>query len=304
MSGHSHEHGAPNDDAHDDDAQQSHAHAHSHAHSHDSDFDWARWAEQLELEAATLMPLIDDVVAIHTPGVDWATAQHVLDLGCGPGVISCALAHHAPHAHVTALDSSVQLLTRVRHHAVEQQVATRVHTLEADMEAVLPALRPMDVVWAGMVLHHVADRPAVLGNLRGILQPGGTLVMIEFAGPPEALPADDPAQGAWDRLEAGVVASRNERIGVDPNTIDWPQLLADAGFELITDDVLSADHCPPLDDVARQWLQRHVERSIEWLDGTLSDDDVVALSALAARDDLSLRHERRVLTARRPLAAS
>ena len=296
MSGHSHDHSH----AHDPD------HSHDHDHSHDSDFDWARFAEQLELEATTLMPLIDDVVGGHTPSVDWPTVHHVLDLGCGPGVISCALARHAPRAHITALDSSVPLLSRVRHHATEAHVATRVHTLEADMEAVLPALRPMDVVWAGMVLHHVADRAAVLGNLLHILQPGGTLVMIEFADPPEALPADDPAIDAWNRMEAGVVASRNQRIGVDPNTIDWPTLLAAAGFEAITDATLSAVHDAPLGDAARQWLQRHVERGIEWLDGTLAADDVTQLTAVAAaiptRDDLTLRHERRVLTARRPLA--
>jgi SAM-dependent methyltransferase len=289
-----------------------HQHGHDHAHQHSqhgsqaSDFEWAQWAEQLELEATTLMPLIDDVVRGHTPSIDWPTVQHVLDLGCGPGVISCALAQHAPHAHIAALDSSVPLLARVRHHANEAHLATRVHTLEADMEAVLPALRPMDVVWAGMVLHHVADHSAVLRNLLHILQPGGTLVIIEFADPPTALPVDDPALDAWNHMEAGVAASRNERIGLDPLTIDWPKLLAGVGYESITDAVLSAHHDAPLDAAARWWLQRHVERGVEWLDGTLSDDDVAQLTTVAAdistRDDLTLRHERRVLTARRPLA--
>jgi len=176
-------------------------HQHGHSHQHDHDFDWETWAGQLELEADTLMPLIDEVVAQHTPDVDWSTIQHVLDLGCGPGVISCALAHHAPRAHVTALDSSVQLLTRVRAHAITQQVATRVHTVEADMEAVLPALRPMDVVWAGMVLHHVANAALVLAKLHTLLHPGGTLVMIEFADAPVALPPGDPAADAWNRLQ-------------------------------------------------------------------------------------------------------
>lgn len=297
MSGHSHD-PSPHD-AH------SHGHSHSHGH-HDDDFDWVQWADQLELEALTLMPLIDTIVEHHTANVDWSTAQHVLDLGCGPGVISCALAQHAPHAQVTALDSSPELLARVRHRAAAQRLATRVHTLEADMEAAMPPLRPMDVVWAGMVLHHVADRPAVLSSVLRLLQPGGTLVMIEFAGPPEALPADDPLTEAWQRMESGVVASRNGRLGVDPNTIDWPTLLAEAGFEAITDITLSAEHEAPIGATERRWVQRHIVRSIEWLDGTMQPDDVDALTALAdtvpSRDDLVLRHERRVLTARRPLS--
>jgi SAM-dependent methyltransferase len=280
----------------------SHDHQHEHGHHHDDDFDWSNFAEQLELEAGVLMPLIDDVVANHTPDVDWPTVQHVLDLGCGPGVISCALARHAPRAHVAALDSSVQLLSRVREHAAAQQLATRVHTLEADMEAVLPAIRPMDVVWAGMVLHHVADPANVLSNLRALLQPGGTLVMIEFAGHPTAVPAGDAAEDAWNRMEAGVSESRNQRIGVDPLTIDWPGLLSAGGFDHITDQTLVVHRPAPLDATSKAWLERHIHRSIEWLDGQLSDADVADLSPLASRDDLFVRQERRVLTARRPLS--
>ncbi|MEI8238337.1 MAG: methyltransferase domain-containing protein [Actinomycetota bacterium] len=280
-------------------------HQHGHSHQHDHDFDWETWAGQLELEADTLMPLIDEVVAQHTPDVDWSTIQHVLDLGCGPGVISCALAHHAPRAHVTALDSSVQLLTRVRAHAITQQVATRVHTVEADMEAVLPALRPMDVVWAGMVLHHVANAALVLAKLHTLLHPGGTLVMIEFADAPVALPPGDPAADAWNRLQVGVTASRNARLGLDPLAIDWPALLDAARFDHVTDQTITTLRPAPLDDVPRTWLQQHILRGVEWLEDELSDDDVAVLTTLAdtiaTRDDVFVQSERRVITARRPV---
>jgi SAM-dependent methyltransferase len=40
---------------------------------------------------------------------------------------------------------------------------------------------PADVVIASLSLHHVADPAAILGRVRGMLRPGGTLVVIEWA---------------------------------------------------------------------------------------------------------------------------
>ena len=262
---------------------------------------------RLEGDATMVLPIVDDIVQSLSAQVEWATATHLLDLGCGPGIVTCALARHAPVAHVTALDSSVPLLARVRHHAAEAHLATRVHTVEADIETALPALRPMDVVWAGMVLHHLADPGEVLTGLLHALQPGGTLVMLEFAGAPAALPDDDPlaVDGTWARLEAATTAARNERLGLDPVTVDWAALLTGAGFTGITDTTMVAHHRAPLEATAREWLERHVRSGIEFVGDALSAADVAALTALAhqvsTRNDLFVSMERRVLTARRPI---
>ena len=289
--------------------QHGHGHAHDHdqaqaqAHVHDSDFDWEAMADHLELEATMLLPMVDEIIRVHTPHVDWPAVHRVLDLGSGPGIITCALAEHAPAAQVTALDTSVPLLNRARAHAATHDLARRVHTMEADMEAVLPALRPMDVIWTGMVLHHVADPAAVLGGLRNLLQRGGTLVMIEFAGRPTALPENDPVVGAWTRMEAAVFGGIAARLGRDPLTIDWPTLLAAAGFRDVSDHTLVAMHPAPLTAPARDWLTAHLRRSVEWTADEIGADDAATLTELAAqvatRDDLFVRAERRVLIARR-----
>ena len=281
-------------------------HDHHHDHHHDQDFDWEAMADQLELEATLLLPLVGEIVRDHTPFVDWPSAHHILDLGCGPGVITCALARHAGAAQLTALDSSVPLLARARAHAAADDLARRVHTIEADMESVLPALRPMDVIWAGMVLHHVADPRPVLTNLHQVLQPGGTLIMIEFAGQPTAVPDHDPLvqSGAWARMEGAIAGEIRNRLGLDPVTVDWPTLLGAAGFTDITDRTITVEHEAPLDDVTRAWLVAHVRRGLEWAADPLSPDDAAGLAALAdsvaTRSDLFVRAERRVLTARRP----
>jgi SAM-dependent methyltransferase len=283
-----------------------HQHGHGHGHTHSGgDFDWQAMAEQLELDATMVLPMVDEIVARHTPAVDWASIHHLLDLGCGPGVITCALASHAPRAQVVGLDTSVPLLGRVRHHAGAAGLSRRVHTVEADMEAALPALRPMDVVWAGMVLHHPANPGAVLRSVLQLLQPGGTLVAIEFAAAPALRPADLPVvvSGAWDRMEQAAADQRARRIGHDPLAIEWSALLATAGFTDVTDQVILVEHRGPLGAEERQWLARHVRRNVEWVNDSLSGDDLTSLLAFADTpidDAVEVVLERRVLTARRP----
>jgi len=199
----------------------------------------------------------------------------------------------------------VPLLARVRHHAAAADLSRRVHTVEADMEASLPALRPMDVVWAGMVLHHPADPAAVLRSVRGLLQPGGTLVAVEFASPPALAPTDHPVvrSGAWSRMEQAAAEQRAQRIGHDPVAIDWATMLTSAGFTDVTDQVITVEHAAPLGTEHRRWLERHVRRNVEWVTDSLLVEDRAALAAFAdglLGDDLSIVLERRVLTARRP----
>ena len=137
-------------------------------------------------------------------------SAHVIDVGCGPGVVTCALARHFPSAHVTGLDSARELLARLRARAAEAGARrARRSAVEADLEHDLPPLEPADLVWASMVVHHVADPAATLRRLGGLLRPGGTFVLVEFGGRPRVLPDDDPlvAQGTWQRLEDAATAS-------------------------------------------------------------------------------------------------
>lgn len=282
-----------------------HGHHPKHQHERPADFDWEAMADTLELDGTMLLPIVHEMVTGLAPATEWATLRHVIDVGAGPGVIAAALAHHAPRATVTVLDSSAPLLGRARARAEAAGFAERLHTVEADLDHGLPALAEADVIWASMVLHHVADPPAVLAALHRQLRPGGALAMVEFAGPTTVLPADDPllADGAWARLEALVAEVIGERLGNNPLQMDWPGWLAAAGFGEITDRTTVAHHPAPLGAPERQWLARRVARGLQMAGERLPAADTVALQRLADeaahRDDLFVRIERRVLTARR-----
>ncbi|CAB4364417.1 MAG: methyltransferase domain-containing protein [Actinobacteria bacterium] len=283
-----------------------HQHGHHHDHDRGPDFDWEAMADSLELDGSIMLPLVSDVVQGLASTVSWSTIGHVLDVGCGPGVIAGALARHAPWATVTGLDTSEPLLARLQTRMATDGLAERVTALNADLEAPLPAMEAADVIWASMVLHHVNDPATVLTSLLQQLRPGGTLVLVEFAGPAAVLPADDPllTSGAWSRLEANVAAVLRERLGLNPVTLDWPGRLAAAGFTDIADRTRVAWHDAPLEGRSRRWIAQHVNRGLRTVGDMLPDADITALQDLvdlaARRSDLFVRIERRVVTARKP----
>ena len=283
---------------------------HHHEHRQDADFDWEAMADKLEVDGTLVLPLVDLVLAdLKAGGLDPEATAHVVDVGCGPGVVTCALAGHLPAATVTGVDSSAQLLERLRRRAAGENLDGRIATIEGDIERDLPPLAPADLVWASMVVHHVEDTLATLRRLGEALRPRGMLVLVEFGGDPRVLPDDDPlvAGGAWRRMEDAATASLAERLGHDMIRRDWPTELAAAGLEEVTDRIVTFRYDAPLDDVRRRWLVRHVRRGIEMAEDALDAGDAGALEAFAdavearERVDPFVEAQRRVLTARRPV---
>ncbi len=186
--------------------------AHGHHHHRGADFDWDAMAEALEVDGALILPLVETVSSRLTEtALDTATvlprrrcglragSRHVrprATVPCRPRSPGIDSARTAPRS--TSNQSSRCGAWRVA------STASRPISIEE-----LPQLRPADLVWASMVVHHVADPVATLGRLGGLLRPGGMLVVVEFGGNPQVLPDDDPivAGGAWARLEDGARAS-------------------------------------------------------------------------------------------------
>lgn len=281
---------------------------HGHDHRHANDVDWDAMADALEIDGTLVLPLVEAVSAdLQRAGIDTATVARVVDVGCGPGVVTCALAETFPAARITGVDSAPQLLDRVRRRALDAGLTARVDAVEGDLDHELPPLPLADLVWASMVVHHVADPVATLRRLGRLLRPGGTLVVVEFGGHPRVLPADDPVvvDGTWARLEDGARATLVERLGPDLVGRDWPRALRLAGLTDVTDEVVTFSHDAPLDELPRRWLVRHVRRGIGMAGDALTPGDVETLETLAnavdqgARTDAFVEAERRVLTARR-----
>lgn len=275
---------------------------HTAPHAADS----AALAQILELDAQAL--------AEHTAAViAWlpvrTVPRAVVDLGAGTGAGTFALLGQFPDAHVTAVDSSVDHLARLREKACATGRTGRIDTIAADLDAgTWPDLGTPDLVWASASLHHLADPVGALGKVGAALEPDGLLAVVELAGLPRFLPPTAPAErpgledrchDAADVLHAGHLPHRGA---------DWAPLLSAAG--LTVEDVRTfAIEVPAAENPAvgryalatlRQ-LRERVAAMIPAEDRTALDRllDTTGPHSILDRADLTLRTERTVWAARR-----
>jgi SAM-dependent methyltransferase len=102
--------------------------------------------------------------------------KRVLELGCGPGVVTVALANGG--AHVTAVDVSASGLRVTRERAAHYGVADRVETLQAPAEQLDFPEGHFDLFFAKSVVHHLIIDD-VMPRVYRFLAPGGKGAIIE-----------------------------------------------------------------------------------------------------------------------------
>jgi len=106
-----------------------------------------------------------------------ACGPRVLELGCGEGDLALELARRG--LDVTAIDLSPE---RIRAARARAPVAPAPLFLVGDLNRSELPPGPFDGVIAHDALHHVYALDALLARVEGALKPGGTLLVLDFAG--------------------------------------------------------------------------------------------------------------------------
>jgi ubiquinone/menaquinone biosynthesis C-methylase UbiE len=109
-----------------------------------------------------------------------ARARRVLELGCGTGNLSVALAARFPDAAITFVDAAPEMIevTRRRIDRLAPRVAARATFVTArfeDLELLHAARGDVDLAVSCISLHHVVDKQALYRGLAGAIAPGGAL---------------------------------------------------------------------------------------------------------------------------------
>ncbi|MFF4398426.1 methyltransferase domain-containing protein [Streptomyces sp. NPDC001480] len=108
-----------------------------------------------------------------------AAGHRVLDLGCGTGASTAALAAALPHAEIVGVDASAGILRRAAAKAWPARVSF-VHAPAEDL-GTTGVGAPFDAVFAAYLFRNLADPDAVLRTVLELLTPGGRLTVHEYA---------------------------------------------------------------------------------------------------------------------------
>ncbi|MFQ6029882.1 MAG: methyltransferase domain-containing protein [Dehalococcoidia bacterium] len=112
-----------------------------------------------------------------------APGERVLDLGCGTGVVTRAIAERvAPDGQAIGVDTSPALLAMAREYADAAGTGGLVRFEEGDCRALSYADASFDVVIAATVLAHVPDAERALAEMVRVTRPGGRLGVFDFDG--------------------------------------------------------------------------------------------------------------------------
>jgi release factor glutamine methyltransferase len=91
----------------------------------------------------------------------------ILDVGTGSGILAVTLAHHLPHAEITAVDISVDAIQVARRNAETHHVADRIQFVVSDLFSGLdPKLERFDAVVSNPPYVAEADRASLAPEVR------------------------------------------------------------------------------------------------------------------------------------------
>jgi SAM-dependent methyltransferase len=155
--------------------------------------------------------------------------QRVLDVGCGPGALTAALADRLGADHVSAVDPSEPFVAAVRERLPGVDVRTgRAEALPHDESA-------YDACLAQLVVHFMADPVAGLAEMRRVTRPGGTVACTvwDHAG------GAGPLAAFWRAVAEVDPAAPGERDLPGTRQGHLGQLMSAAGLRVVKESALT-----------------------------------------------------------------
>jgi len=143
-------------------------------------------------------------LAPHLSGV-----QAALDVGCGPGVITRAVARACPGAEVIGLDGSPDRVARAAAGAAD---TPNVRFMEGSATELPFPDDAFDLIWCRFVLEYLPDPLRAVQEMARVCRPGGTVLLQDLDG---QFVWHYPPDSELERQLAAVVAALGS-TGFDP----------------------------------------------------------------------------------------
>jgi SAM-dependent methyltransferase len=139
-----------------------------------------------------------------------APTDRVLEVGCGPGFFSPAIARELSAGHLTIFDAQTPMLNMAQQR-LEKQRLTNLSSVCGSGDSLPFADAGFDVAFMITVLGEVPDRAAAVREAARVLRPGGRFSSTEAVGDPDRV-----KQTELDELAALAGLAKGE---------SWPGLL-------------------------------------------------------------------------------
>lgn len=198
--------------------------------------------------------------------LDPQPGERVLDLGCGTGALTAAIA--ALGAQVEGVDRDEAMLTVAR----REHPGIPFRRVDARQLQVDP---PLDAVFSNAALHWMPDQDAVIGAVAATLRPGGRFV-VEMGGRRNIATIVAPLRAALAR--AGVPPALQPAPWVFPGPAEQCARLESHGFEVHR--LAYFDRATPLEGGARgmrDWLQMFAPAFLAMVPEDRADEVVTAV---------------------------
>jgi SAM-dependent methyltransferase len=242
------------------------------------------WAEEWRRTDRSLAPvnlaLVAEIKAKAGP------SPHILDIGCGAGATSLALADAIPEARITGLDLSEALVAVARERASDR---ARLRFEAGDAATWSPAEAGFDLIVSRHGIMFFDDPVGAFANLRALARPGAHLVFSCFRdrGDNEWVRAMRPL---FERFAPETLAAPEPPAGpfafADPARIE--SVLREAGFAppsvapLDFDFTVGAGEDPVADAIGYFRRVGPVAAMLRTLDKPIRDEAVDQLASIAA----------------------
>ena len=152
---------------------------------------------------------------------------HMLELGCGTGVVLRALAQQRDFSgRLIGVDQSPVLIAAARRLAAEEGVDQHIEFQVGDVHHLSVADRSCDAIIAHTLVSHVADPLMVLKEAARVIRPGGNVAI--FDGDFASLTFAHPDPAFAKAMDEAMVAT----VFTNPRLMrDLPRLLQQVGLE-------------------------------------------------------------------------
>ena len=231
------------------------------------------------LEARGKHPFFQKMMHDYLDAMDIDSAATVLDLGCGTGVGSRAIACRAGFkGAITGIDLSAYLVEVAERLATEQNVEDCVTFCSGDTRSLDLENQSFDAVVAHTLVSHVDDPLAVLKEAARVVRPGSLIGIFDGDYASMTFSHEDPTEGRKyeDAIHAAIITNpRGMR--------DMPRLLGEAKLELVKTfayvlaEVGKADFWMPAIESFRKLVPQSGMLSSEeinyWADARLRDSE-------------------------------